>query len=55
MAQRVKRSYRGQAYTRASRAPGKRTVRVKSYCRRPALTRLANSVSSYAKAKDWGF
>ena len=26
--------YRGQTYTRASQRPGRKTVRVKSYCRR---------------------
>lgn len=52
MAQRVKRTYRGRTYTVKSKRPGKRTVRVKPYCRRKpeALWRRAQR-----QAKEWGF
>lgn len=55
MADRVKRSYRGRSYTVASKRPGRKTVAVKGYCRKPPLSRLAKSLAALAKSKEWGF
>lgn len=55
MADRVKRSYRGRTYTVASQRPGKKRVRVKSYCRRKPKTVAERVAGSYRQAREWGF
>lgn len=46
MAQRAKGTYRGKKYTRKSLRPGKRTVKVRAYCRSkhiPAFLRRSDT------------
>jgi hypothetical protein len=51
MADRVKRSYRGETYYAKSKRPGKKTQRVRGYCRRKAKT-LAERMK---RDRDWPF
>jgi hypothetical protein len=55
MAQRVKGTYRGRTYSRASKRPGKRTVKVRGYCRRGRQSFDQRLSAAAAKAKEWGF
>lgn len=55
MADRVKRSYRGKTYTTASKRPGRKTVPVKGYCRRPPTSALQLARRAMQQAKEWGF
>jgi hypothetical protein len=54
MADRVRRTYRGQSYTAKSSRPGHKRVHVKGHCRRKA-TVADRIMGSYKQAKEWGF
>lgn len=55
MADRVKRRYRGRTYTAKSSRPGRKTVKVRAYCRRGGKKLESSWQTAMRHAKEWGF